>query len=175
MHRANGVGGAFDVVKQGAVRLVAAINKASYYPRIAAWTGSEFGPLSLTGHKSSCPKFSHDLFADTSGRVADAYADCDRVVIANHPKAKKGAFVGFPIGGTSVGEPQIATNPRGLGWVAWARLDTAEHRLLVAPIRLPALKTSKTVKKTFGSVTVTGISILWTSCSSPECRPWPLG
>jgi len=151
------LGGAFDVANKNGVKLVASINNASYYPRIGNWTGTTFGSFAYTGDKNSCPTYSHDLFPDASGRLADATFECAQVSISNHPKARTGAFARFNIGGTPVGEPQIGTNPRGLGWVAWARQPSSNgNTLLVAPIRLPALRTSNTNGATFGVVTVTG-------------------
>ncbi len=155
------VGGAFDVATRiGSVKLVAPINNADYYPRISTWGGTQFGTFSLTGHKTPCPKYSHDLHPDPSGRLADAYFDCNKVVVANHPKAKTAAFASFNVGGTPAGgDPQIGTIARGLGWVAWGRQEAdaiTGNRLLVAPIRLPAQKTTKSKSATSGKVTVTG-------------------
>lgn len=151
-------GGAFDVAAQGGVKLVASINNASYYPRIANWGGSAFGSFALTGDKNPCPRYSHDLFPDASGRLADVTFECSQVAVANHTKARTAAFVRFNVGGTPAGgEPQIGTNPRGVGWVAWARLSTPSgHTLLVAPVRLPAQRTTKTNGATYGVVTTTG-------------------
>jgi hypothetical protein len=153
------VGGAWDVAAKNGVKLVASINNASYYPRIANWTGTTFGSFAYTGDKNSCPRNSHDLFPDASGRLADVAFECSQLAVANHPKARAAAFVRFSAGGTPVDEAQIGTNPRGLGWVAWGRLSSplgTGSTLLVAPIRLPALRTSKTNGATFGVVTVTG-------------------
>jgi hypothetical protein len=150
------LGGAFDVANQGGVRLVAAVNNASYSPRIATWTGSAFGTFTYTGDKNSCAPASHDLFPDASGRLADVAYECGKVTIANHPKARTGAFVRFSAGGTTTGEPQIGTSPRGLGWVAWSRQSSTAQALLVAPIRLPAQKTSNSNGSTYGVVTVSG-------------------
>lgn len=152
-------GGTFDVATQGGARLVAPVNNATYYPRIANWSGTQFGSFARTGSKNSCPRYSHDLFPDPSGRLADVTFECNQIAIANHPKARTAAFVRIGAGGTPTDTahgPQIATYARGLGWVAWARVDGDNERLLVAPIRLPAQKTSKTVSSIAGKVTVTG-------------------
>ena len=151
-------GGAFDVAAKNGVKLVASVNSATYYPRIANWTGSGFGSFAYTGDRNNCPRYSHDLFPDASGRLADVTFECSQLAVANHPKARTAAFVRFSAGGTpSGGEPQIGTNPRGLGWVAWGRASTPlGTTFMVAPIRLPAQRTSRTNGSTYGVVTTTG-------------------
>lgn len=152
-------GASYDVATRGGVKLVASVDNANYYPRIANWSGTAFTNFALTGDKNSCPRESHDLFPDPSGRIAGVTFECNQIAISNHPKARTAAFVRFNAGGTPTDRahgPQIATYARGLGWVAWARVDGDNERLLVAPIRLPAQKTNKTVSSIAGKVTVTG-------------------
>lgn len=158
VHGTWSVGGAFDVAPaRGAVRLVAAIDDASYYPRIAAWKGADFGPFALTGDKSSCAATSHDLFPDMSGRLADTSAECGKVRVANQPQAGRAATVRFSTGNTPSGpDPQIGTTPRGTGWVVWGQEDSTANALLAAPVRLPALATSRRESNPSGRVTVRG-------------------
>lgn len=152
-------GASFDVTRQNGVKLVASVDNANYYPRIANWNGTAFTNFALTGDRNTCPRESHDLFPDPSGRIADATYECSQIAVANHPKARTAAFVRFGVGGTPTDlhhGPQIATYARGLGWVAWTRVDGDNERLLIAPIRLPAQKTTKSVNTTAGKVTVSG-------------------
>lgn len=153
------VGGAYDVVTRGTVRLVASINNATYHPRIGTWNGSSFGSFVSTGDMNSCAPESHDLLTDASGRITDVAMECGKVTIGNQPQARTGAFVRFGVGGSGVaagGEPQIGATPRGLGWVAWSRQSPVENSLFVAPIRLPALLTLHSASSTFGTVHVKG-------------------
>lgn len=146
------------------VRLVTSVPKASYFPQIAAWQGTEFGDFRLTGYKGSCQFTTHDLYADASGRLADIYNACGKVRLFNQPTAGTAAMASFseagtPVGGNSFASngPQIATSPRGTGWIMWAVLDDVTGTdLRAAPVRLPALPRSARQSGSAGSVTVTG-------------------
>lgn len=156
------VGGAFDVgTSQGAVRLVAPVDNASYYPRIATWKGPSFGPFSFTGDKGACAPTSHDLFQDWSGRLVDTSVECRKVRLLNHHLlGKDAALTKFGISNTPAGgEAQIGTTPRGTGWVVWGQqseVGGAGNRLLAARVRLPVLSTSRSNQEPPGSVRVTG-------------------
>ncbi len=152
------VGGAFDLSKApGGDRLVVPIDNAHYYPRVATWNGTKFGPLALTGDKADCAPTSHDLFYDASGRLADTSVECDEVRISDQPRAGRAATVRFGISDTPAGpEPQIGTTPRGTGWVVWGQLSAGGNALMAAPVRLPALLQADRSSDEAGHVTVVG-------------------
>ena len=122
------------------LRLVTTTNNATYHPVSLSWNGSDFVHPELTGDLSNCAPNSHDLVADASGRAADVSLECSDVAIANLPDTRHAAVTRFDAHGTFAGgPPQIATNPRGTGWVAWSIEGTTETKLFVAPFVLPDL------------------------------------
>lgn len=153
------VGGAFDVAAvRSTVRLVASVNNATYYPRVAAWTGARFGPFTYTGDRDPCPEPSHDLFPDSSGRLADTTFECSKVTVVNQPTGGRAAIARFSTTNTPAGgDPQIGTSPRGTGWVVWGELSQVSGTTLKAvPVRLPALARKVSHRSPAGRVTVTG-------------------
>ncbi len=155
--------GAWDLARgsNGAVRLVTSVPSAKFFPQIASWNGSAFGPWRLTGYKGSCQFTTHDLFADASGRLADAFHACGRVRMFNHPTALTSAMASFadsrtPVGGNSFDRngPQIATTPRGTGWIMWA-VDPG-NKLLASQVRLPGQPRTVSTNSNFGRVTLRG-------------------
>jgi hypothetical protein len=154
----NANGGAFDLGQaRSGLRLVASVDDARYFPQVARWTGTKFGSWSLTGDRSSCAPTSHDLYADSSGRLADASFECTKIAVVNQPKAGKAAVTRFDVGGTPAGDPQIATSPRGDGWVAWTVTKPGGgHLLRVRPVMLPALSTTKRKRVDGGRALLTG-------------------
>jgi hypothetical protein len=121
------------------IRLIAAIDNASYFPVVSRWTGSRFSPRTVTGDRNSCSPNSHDTVSDASGRVADVSRECEQVAIANLTDTAHAAVARFNSGGTFAGgDPQIATNPSGRGWVAWSiEAGNTGNKLLAAPVLLP--------------------------------------
>ena len=153
------LGGIEDLVgTSSGVRLVAAEDNAGYRPVVARWKGTAFGKPGLTGDKNSCAPASHDLVTDPSGRAADVANECGQLTLANLADTEHAGLAGFSAGGTiSSGMPQLTTTQRGFGWVAWAILSpVSANRLLVAPIRLPALIVKKSDNSPGGKVTVQG-------------------
>jgi hypothetical protein len=153
------LGGLEDLVGTSrGIRLISSEDDAGYRPVVAKWKGGSFGKPELTGDSNSCAPSSHDLVTDASGRAADVANECGEMAIANLADTEHAGMARFPSGGTPAGGvPQITTTSRGFGWVAWGILSpVAANRLLVAPIRLPALTVEKTRKSGAGSVTVSG-------------------
>ncbi len=92
------------------IRLVTAVNNASYHPVSWSWTGNTFAHPTLTGDFNHCSPNSHDLVSDDSGRVADVSRECDDIAIANLTDTRHAAVVRFPGGGTFAGgDPQLTT------------------------------------------------------------------
>ena len=147
------------------VRLVASVPNANYYPQVATWLGTKFGPFRLTGYRGSCQFTTHDLYPDASGRLADAFFACGHVRIFAQPRAAVAAMASWtdthtPVGGNSYADngPQIATSPRGTGWLVWSRLKPTGpgDQLVATRIRVPALSRRTTDQGHAGRVTVLG-------------------
>jgi hypothetical protein len=169
-HRTGGVWSGFRSVRNtwsvgtvgmagagGAAHLVASIGNASYVPVIAHSTGSGFGTPAKTGDTNACSPSSHDLVSDASGRLADVSNECGQVTVANQPLRGRAALVRFSAGTTvAAGDPQIATTPRGEGWVAWSTQASYGNKLQVTRVLLPALITKASRRSAAARVTVTG-------------------
>jgi hypothetical protein len=141
----------------GTAHLVAATGNASYFPVVAHFTGSGFTVPTRTGDSSSCAPSSHDLVSDASGRLADVSNECGQVTVANQPLRGRAALVRFAAGTTVAGgDPQLATTPRGWGWVAWSTQASVGNRLQVTQVRLPALVTKASRRSAAAKVTVRG-------------------
>ena len=119
-------------------RMITSTNNATYHPVVLSWNGSNFVHPALTGDLSNCAPNTHDLVADASGRAADASLECSDVAITNLPDTRHAAVTRFAGHGTFAGgPPQLATSPRGTGWVAWSIEGSISDKLFVAPIVLP--------------------------------------
>jgi hypothetical protein len=141
------------------VRALASEAKASYYPAVAKWNGSEFSEPELIGEDNNCPGLFHDAGTDGSGRIADVVERCGKVIIYNLPDTENAAEASFPTGGTlAAGGAQITSTTRGYGWVAWGTLSPTNvaSRLQVRAVRLPALMIEKSKNANPGKVTVKG-------------------
>jgi hypothetical protein len=162
------LGGNFDLVRGRGqtVRIVTSVPNANYYPQVAAWRGTEFGAFTRTGYSGSCEWTTHDLWADTSGRIADASFSCGTVRIFNQPTAARGRAATWsdsrtPVGGNGYASngPQIATSPRGTGWLMYTRMgaDPGDSiQLLAVPVRLPALSRTVSDASAGGRAVLTG-------------------
>jgi len=143
------------------VRLVTAVGNANYYPVVAKWNGHGFSKRTLTGdHKSPGPS-THDDVTDASGRLADVSDVNGSITVANLVDTTHAAIFRFPAHGTTTPPaPQIATTPRGHGWVLWAVEEGASttlgDKLSIVPVLLSDLDVSRTKHGAAGSVTVTG-------------------
>lgn len=122
------------------IRLVTSVNNATYHPEIWSWNGSGFGHPALTGDLNACTPSSHDLVADASGRAADVSKECSDVAITNLANTRHAAVTRFFVPDTLAGgDPQLATTPRGTGWVVWSVQAPITQKLFVSPIVLPGL------------------------------------
>lgn len=120
------------------IRMITSVNNATYHPVSLSWNGHSFVRPTLTGDLSNCSPDSHDLVADASGRAADVSMECPNVAITNLPDTRHAAVTRFAVHGTFAGgPPQLATNPRGTGWVAWSIEGIIADKLFVAPFVLP--------------------------------------
>jgi hypothetical protein len=121
------------------IRLLASVANASYWPVVSRFTGSSFTRPQLTGDRTNCFPGSHDPVADASGRMTDVSEECaTKVAIANLSDTLHAVVVRFPSGGTFAGGiPQIATTPRGRGWVVWSIEGKVSDKLLAARVLLP--------------------------------------
>ncbi len=152
------LGVANDIVgtKKG-VRMIGSENAAGYRPVVGRWTGSAFSTPKLVGDNTNCPGLSRDLVTDSSGRLADVGSGCDKINVYNLPNTKQAAIARFATGGTLAEAPQISTTSRGYAWVAWGILSSVQaNKLLVRPVRLPALMKSKGAKAKGNKVIVQG-------------------
>lgn len=150
------------------IRLVTSVNNASYHPVDWTFSGGGFGQPTLTGDLGSCSPSSHDLTSDASGRAADASVECSDVAITNLPDTRHAAVTRFPVKGTFAGtEPQIATTPRGTGWVSWSIESSVADKLMVAPFVLPDGTASASDTLNGNDVTVSGPA----SCLTPVDVP----
>lgn len=138
------------------LRIVTAINNASYRPVIASWNGTGFGTPVRTTDKDSCAASTHDGWADASGRLLDAGYECSNVVVTNYPDARHSAIVRFRAGGTPGHQPEVASGVRGIATVVWAISKVGGETLKVAHVRLPDATVNVSKKTTSGRVTVTG-------------------
>jgi len=121
------------------IRLLASVGNANYWPVVSRFAGGSFSRPQLTGDKTNCFPGSHDPVADASGRMADVSEECaTKLAIANLTDTLHAAVVRFPSGGTFAGGiPQIATTPRGRGWVVWSIEGKVSNKLLAARVLLP--------------------------------------
>ena len=140
------------------LRLIASVADSSYQPVVSKWTGSGFSKPSKTGDHNRCSPRSHDTVADASGRLADISDDgCSDIAVTNLPDTVHAAVVRFAAGGTiNASEPRVATTPRGTAFAVWSIEAGTSDRLLLVPVLLPDLTTTKTQASSAGSVTVTG-------------------
>jgi hypothetical protein len=145
------------VTTKKGVRMIGSEDNANYRPVVGRWTGSKFSTPRLIGDNQSCPALTHDLVTDSSGRMADVSERCGKIGIYNLPDTKNAGIAQFSSGGTIAGGPQITTTSRGHGWVAWSILSSpAGTKLLVRPVRLPALMKEKSASEKGNQVTVRG-------------------
>jgi hypothetical protein len=148
------------VTTKSGVRLLASQRNAGLRPVIAKWTGHSFSTPVVPDPKAVFNPVGHDLVADASGRAADVSYIGANVTVSNFADTTHGAAVSFRAGGTGAGGyAQIATNPRGEAWVAWAveaKNASNEDVLRVAQLLLPGLHRRVTKHGAHGSVTVTG-------------------
>ena len=139
------------------IRLVTSVNNASYHPEIWSWTGSAFGHPALTGDLNACSPSSHDLVADASGRAADVSKECSDVAITNLADTRHAAVTRFFVPSTLAGgDPQLATTPRGTGWVVWSVQAPITQKLYVSAIVLPGLGATATKSARGNKVIVHG-------------------
>jgi hypothetical protein len=139
------------------IRLVTAVNNASYHPVSWSWTGSTFAHPTLTGDFNNCSPNSHDLVSDNSGRVADVSRECSDLAIANLTDTRHAAVVRFPSGGTFAGgDPRLTTTARGIGRVVWSIESKKGNKLLTARVLLPGRDVTASKKTNGNRVTVTG-------------------
>lgn len=151
----------------GHVRIVTGIGNANYWPVVATWTGSGFGHPASTGDHNAASPSSHDVVADTSGRMADVENETGKITVNNLADDKHTALFRFSAGGTVAGpSPQISTSPRGHGWVLWAveESNSLGDVLRAAPFRLAGLHRSVGKSGAHGSVVLTGPA----SCLPPD-------
>lgn len=131
------------------IRLLASVGNANYWPVVSRFAGGSFTRPQLTGDKNPCSPSSHDPEADASGRMVDASMECGSVAVANLTDTLHAAVVRFANGGIFAGgNPQIATTPRGRGWVVWSIEGKVSNKLLAARVLLPGRL--RTVGKTVG-------------------------
>jgi hypothetical protein len=149
-------GGAMMKTTGHGLRIVTGVDNASYRPVIARWTGTTFGPRTLTSDTNSCGPSSHDGRADPSGRLLDVSWECNDVTVTNYADAFTAAITRFRVGNTPTYTPQIASGTRGIATVVFTVLAPVGSALRVAHVRLP--DSTHTVAKTGtgGRVTVTG-------------------
>ncbi len=140
------------------VRLVTAINDASYHPVISKWTGTGFTARTRTADGSPCTPVGHDGWADASGRLLDVSWECGKVTIANYADAFHAAIVRFGVSNTSTFTPQIASGTHGIATVAYSNEQPpgTNQVLRVARVRLPDSTYTVAHSGTGGRVTVTG-------------------
>ena len=147
-----------DIVatKKG-VRMIGSEDNANYRPVVARWKSSGFSTPKLIGENQACPALTFDLVTDGSGRLANVSERCGKLGVYNLPDTKNAAIERFGSGGTIAGAPQITTTERGYGWVAWSILSPIQGtKLMVRPVRLPALMKQKSAQKNGNKVTVSG-------------------
>jgi hypothetical protein len=153
-----GTNAALETTRGHGLRIVTAINNASYRPVIAKWTGSGFTPRALTIDKNSCAPSTHDGWADASGRLLDVSWECHAVTVTNYADAFHAAIVRFNVANTPTGAPQIASGTRGVATVVYSfQTDTGTANVLrAARVRLPDSTHTVRHSGAGGRVTVTG-------------------
>ncbi len=151
------------------VRVIASENNADYQSVVSRLSGARWSAPALTGSLGNCFPDGHDVVADASGRLADAFEVCaDSVAVENLADTRHAAIVRFGVAGTFAGgQPQLTTSPSGRGWVAWSVESASGDRLLVAPLVLPGLRLTNSSAGAHGRVFVTGPA----SCLPPVDLP----
>ena len=145
------------VATRHGLRLIAAINNASYRPVIAKWLGSRFSTPRLTSDHNPCAPSFHDASTDPSGRLLDVSQECNKVAITSYPDAAHAAIVRFGVKGTPTNTPQIAAGQRGIATVTWSVESKRGGSILRAQhVALPDVATSKTARARGGRVFVLG-------------------
>jgi hypothetical protein len=151
-----GTNAALETTGHG-LRIVTAIDNATYRPVIARWTGSGFTPRRLTADTNSCAPSSHDGWADASGRLLDVSWECNKVTVTNYADALHAGITRFGVSATPTHAPQAASGTRGIATVAYTVEDTGGGETLrVARVRLPDPTVTVSHHATGGRVTVTG-------------------
>jgi hypothetical protein len=139
------------------LRLIASVDNSSYQPVVSAWTGAGFSKPVKTGDLNPCAPRSHDTVADASGRLADISYECNQIAVANLPGTVHAAVVRFSAHGIiNATDPRFATTPRGHAFAVWSVESGNSDRLLLVPVLLPDLTTTRTTDSPAGAVTVTG-------------------
>jgi hypothetical protein len=140
------------------VRLIASENNAGYQSVVSRLTAAGWSTPALTGSLGNCFADGHDVVADASGRLADAFAVCaDSVAVENLADTRHAAIVRFGVPGTFAGgQPQLTTAPSGRGWVAWSVESSDGDKLIVAPVLLPGLHLANSSAGAHGRVVVNG-------------------
>jgi hypothetical protein len=138
------------------LRVVTAIDNASYRPVIAKWNGSGFSARRLTADKNNCAPNTHDGWADASGRLLDVSWECSDVTVTNYADAFHAAIVRFHVNSTPTDAPQIASGTRGIATVAYTVQGSTGDVLRAARVRLPDSTRTVSHRGTGGRVTVTG-------------------
>jgi hypothetical protein len=147
---------ALATTKHG-LRIVTAIDNASYRPVISKWTGTGFTARQLTTDSNSCAPNTHDGSADPSGRLLDVSWECNDVTITNYADALHSAIVRLHVNGTPTVAPQIASGVRGFATVAYTvEASSGGDILRAARIRLPDSTVTVKHSATAGRVSVTG-------------------
>jgi hypothetical protein len=151
-----GTNAALETTGHG-LRIVTAVDNATYRPVMARWTGSGFAPRQLTADANSCAPISHDGWADSSGRLLDVSWECNNVTVTNYPDALHAGITRFGVAATPTHAPQAASGTRGIATVAYTVEDTGGGEILrVARVRLPDSIVTVSHSGTGGRVTVTG-------------------
>jgi hypothetical protein len=138
------------------------VGNANYFPVVAKWNGHGFSHRRLTGDRDNCHATSQAPYTDASGRLANVGIECSKVAVSNIADGHHDGIFRFPVGGTPAGgAPQIATLPRGFGWVVWSvqysPSSSAEgDKLRVVPVRLSDPHQSVKKHGSHGTITVTG-------------------
>jgi hypothetical protein len=140
------------------VRLIASENNAGYQSVVSRLTTAGWSTPTLTGSFGNCFPDDHDVVADASGRLADAFEVCaDSVAVENLADTRHAAIFRFNVPGTFAGgQPQVTTSPSGRGWVAWSVESASGDKLIVAPLLLPGLHLTNSAAGAHGRVVVTG-------------------
>jgi len=125
---------------------------------VSRLTTAGWSTPTLTGSFGNCFPDDHDVVADASGRLADAFEVCaDSVAVENLADTRHAAIFRFNVPGTFAGgQPQVTTLPSGRGWVAWSVESVSGDKLLVAPLLLPGLHLTNSAAGAHGRVVVTG-------------------
>ncbi len=139
------------------LRLTASADNSDYQPVVAVWTGAGFSKPAETGDHNPCSPRSHDTVADASGRLADVSYECSAIAVTNLPDTRHAATVRFSADGViNATDPRLATTPRGHALAVWSVAAGSSDRLLMVPVLLSDLSTTRTKGSSAGSVSVTG-------------------